>query len=107
VRSALTGIAGIGDWTASYVAMRALNAPDAFLPTDLILRRAAGDLRASELERQSEAWRPWRAYAVMLLWQAASDAPLHPTRSRHVERLSPPIGSRRGGDSRLVAAGVE
>lgn len=104
VRAALTGIAGIGDWTASYVAMRALNAPDAFLPTDLILRRAAGDIRAGELERRSEAWRPWRAYAVMLLWQAANDTP-PPSRSRHVKRPSPAIVSRRRVGAGLVAAG--
>ena len=60
--------------------MRAFNEPDAFLPTDLILRRAAGDLSARELERRADAWRPWRAYAVMLLWQAALDAPARATR---------------------------
>ena len=53
--------------------MRALNEPDAFPSGDLVLRRMAGDCSARELERRSEAWRPWRAYAVMLLWQAARD----------------------------------
>ena len=53
--------------------MRALNEPDAFPSGDLVLRRMAGDCSARELERRSEAWRPWRAYAVMLLWQAAKD----------------------------------
>ncbi len=67
----LRAIPGIGDWTAQYVAMRALNEPDAFPSGDLVLRRMAGDCSARELERRSEAWRPWRAYAVMLLWQAA------------------------------------
>lgn len=69
----LRAIAGIGDWTAQYVAMRAFNEPDAFLSGDLILRRMAGDCSTRALERRSEAWRPWRAYAVMLLWQAARD----------------------------------
>ncbi len=80
---ALRAIPGIGDWTAQYVAMRALNEPDAFPSGDLILRRMAGDLTARELERRSDSWRPWRAYAVMLLWQAANDAKQPIRRSRH------------------------
>ena len=72
--AALTSLAGIGDWTAQYIAMRALGEPDAFPSGDLILRRAAGGCTPRELERQSAAWRPWRAYAVILLWQTANDA---------------------------------
>ena len=72
--AALRAIGGIGDWTAQYIAMRALNDPDAFPAGDLVLRRMAGDCSARELDARSEAWRPWRAYAVMLLWQAASDS---------------------------------
>ena len=53
--------------------MRAFGEPDAFPSGDLILRRAAGECTARELERESQAWRPWRAYAVMLLWQGAND----------------------------------
>jgi AraC family transcriptional regulator of adaptative response / DNA-3-methyladenine glycosylase II len=53
--------------------MRAFKAADAFLPSDLVLRRVAGGCSAGELERRSHAWRPWRAYAVMLLWQIAVD----------------------------------
>ena len=82
---ALCAIPGIGDWTAQYVAMRALNEPDAFPSGDLILRRMAGDLSARELERRSEAWRPWRAYAVMLLWQAATDGEQPTRRTRHAD----------------------
>lgn len=72
-RAALTRISGIGDWTAQYIAMRALGDRDAMPAGDLILRRTAGVATARELERRSEAWRPWRAYAVMLLWQDATD----------------------------------
>lgn len=71
--AALTAVPGIGDWTAEYIAMRALGEPDAFLAGDLVLRRVTGGLTARELNRRSEAWRPWRAYAVMLLWQTATD----------------------------------
>jgi len=81
--TALGGISGIGDWTTQYVAMRALNEPDAFPSGDLILRRMAGDCTARELERRSQAWRPWRAYAVMLLWQAARDLDERTRRTRH------------------------
>ena len=59
---------GIGDWTAQYVAMRALNEPDAFPASDLGLLRAAG-FSQRQLENCAEAWRPWRAYAAMHLWQ--------------------------------------
>ena len=63
----------IGDWTAQYVAMRALDHPDAFPATDLGLRQAlrdgAGRLPTGrELETMAEPWRPWRAYAAVCLW---------------------------------------
>jgi AraC family transcriptional regulator, regulatory protein of adaptative response / DNA-3-methyladenine glycosylase II len=72
VMTSLTALPGIGPWTASYVAMRALGEPDAFPTGDLVLRRMTGNTTTAELERRSQAWRPWRAYAVMLLWRAAS-----------------------------------
>lgn len=67
-RDDLTRLPGIGPWTASYIAMR-LGNPDAFPAGDLILRRHAGNVSERELLRRSEAWRPFRAYAAMLLWQ--------------------------------------
>ena len=66
-RDDLERLPGIGPWTASYVAMR-LGDRDAFPAGDLVLRRHAGDLSARELVRRAEAWRPFRAYAAMLLW---------------------------------------
>jgi AraC family transcriptional regulator of adaptative response / DNA-3-methyladenine glycosylase II len=70
--AALGRIAGIGPWTAQYIAMRALGEPDAFPDGDLGLRRAAGSdglpLSAKNLVARAERWRPWRAYAAMLLW---------------------------------------
>jgi AraC family transcriptional regulator of adaptative response / DNA-3-methyladenine glycosylase II len=71
--AALRSVPGIGNWTAEYIAMRALGEPDAFPSGDLVLRRAAGGLSTRALDRRSEVWRPWRAYAVMLLWQGAVD----------------------------------
>ena len=67
----LTAMRGIGDWTAQYVAMRALKSPDAFPASDLGLLRAIREDRkasAAELLRRAEPWRPWRAYAALLLW---------------------------------------
>lgn len=72
-------IAGIGPWTAQYIAMRALRQPDAFPAGDLILQQVlGGEARLSERETaaQSQAWRPWRAYAVMHLWHLSSDIDL-------------------------------
>jgi AraC family transcriptional regulator of adaptative response / DNA-3-methyladenine glycosylase II len=94
----LRAIPGIGDWTAQYVAMRALNEPDAFPSGDLVLRRMAGDCSARELERRSEAWRPWRAYAVMLLWQAAKDRDQQVRRTQHAHVDNHLRGHRVHGD---------
>ena len=66
----LRGIRGIGEWTAQYIAMRALGEPDAFPTGDLGLVRAAGAQNSGQLERRAEAWRPWRAYAAMYLWKS-------------------------------------
>jgi AraC family transcriptional regulator of adaptative response / DNA-3-methyladenine glycosylase II len=63
---------GIGEWTAHYVAMRALGEPDAFPASDLVLIKSAGLRTAAQLARRAEAWRPWRAYAAMYLWQGGT-----------------------------------
>lgn len=75
----LKSIPGIGDWTAQYVAMRALKNPDAFPAADLGLLRAFDKrgqerMKPAELLRRSEAWRPWRAYAALLIWGSAAGA---------------------------------
>jgi AraC family transcriptional regulator, regulatory protein of adaptative response / DNA-3-methyladenine glycosylase II len=64
----LCNIPGIGPWTAQYVAMRALREPDAFPPGDLGLLRATGAENVRQLDKRSDNWRPWRAYACMYLW---------------------------------------
>lgn len=69
----LRQIPGIGNWTAQYVAMRALGEPDAFLSGDLGLLRALKIAGTRALEERSETWRPWRAYAAMYLWNVADD----------------------------------
>jgi AraC family transcriptional regulator of adaptative response / DNA-3-methyladenine glycosylase II len=69
----LCEIPGIGEWTAQYVAMRALGEPDAFPCGDLGLLHALKLESSRELERRAEAWRPWRAYATMYLWNTGSE----------------------------------
>jgi AraC family transcriptional regulator, regulatory protein of adaptative response / DNA-3-methyladenine glycosylase II len=66
-----TALPGIGPWTAHYVALRAVAHPDAFPADDLVLKRAL-DCGAREAEAAAEAWRPWRAYAVIHLWREAA-----------------------------------
>src|SRR5215471_10358822 len=67
---ALRAVPGIGEWTAQYIAMRALSWPDAFPHTDLGVMKALGERDAKRVLEAGEAWRPWRAYAVMHLWQS-------------------------------------
>jgi AraC family transcriptional regulator, regulatory protein of adaptative response / DNA-3-methyladenine glycosylase II len=72
----LKSLAGIGEWTAQYIAMRALRQPDAFPVNDLVLLRSAGrgrPLTAAVLRKRAEQWRPWRAYAALLLWRDSAD----------------------------------
>ena len=75
-KSSMLAIKGIGEWTAHYVAMRALKNPDAFPASDLGLLRAFDEegverMKPAVLEERSKGWRPWRAYAALLLWSSA------------------------------------
>ncbi|HWI11180.1 MAG TPA: adenosine deaminase, partial [Burkholderiaceae bacterium] len=72
----LCALPGIGPWTAHYVAMRALGWPDAFPPNDVAVLKALARWRATttttqrEAEAHAQAWQPWRAYAVLRLWNS-------------------------------------
>ena len=77
-QSRLCEIPGIGNWTAQYVAMRALGEPDAFPYGDLGLLRALELTNLRELEQRAENWRPWRAYAAMYLWNTTSESKRQP-----------------------------
>ncbi len=68
--AALKRIPGIGDWTAQYIAMRALAWPDAFPHTDYGVMKAMNETNPKRVLVKAEAWRPWRAYAVMHLWHS-------------------------------------
>jgi AraC family transcriptional regulator of adaptative response / DNA-3-methyladenine glycosylase II len=66
----LRALPGVGEWTAQYIAMRALAWPDAFPHSDLGVMKALGETSPRRVLAAGEAWRPWRAYAVMHLWQS-------------------------------------
>ncbi|MFI5981872.1 AlkA N-terminal domain-containing protein [Streptomyces sp. NPDC051555] len=79
-RAQLGALPGFGPWTTEVIAMRALGDPDAFLPSDLGVRRAAQGLglpsTPAALTARAAGWRPWRAYAVQYLW-ATDDHPIN------------------------------
>jgi len=72
--AALCELPGIGPWTAHYIAMRALSWPDAFPPNDVAVLKAMrllfGTQNQRDADAQAQAWRPWRAYAVLRLWNS-------------------------------------
>jgi AraC family transcriptional regulator of adaptative response / DNA-3-methyladenine glycosylase II len=78
----LRELPGVGDWTAQYIAMRALRWPDAFVAGDVALHKAMGlqhqtpalspAKTAAAAVAASQAWRPWRSYAVMRAWTSLS-----------------------------------
>ena len=70
----LAELPGIGQWTAHYIAMRALRWPDAFPREDIAVRNNLGGVSGKEAEEMSQAWRPWRSYAVLHVWKNAPAA---------------------------------
>ncbi len=68
VRRRLLGLPGIGPWTADYIALRALGHPDVFLPTDVGVGNALARLGATP--ESTDAWSPWRSYALLHLWHS-------------------------------------
>jgi AraC family transcriptional regulator of adaptative response / DNA-3-methyladenine glycosylase II len=106
----LQALPGIGPWTASYIALRALGDPDALPVHDLGLRHACerlgqpGDARS--IAAAAEAWRPWRGYAAFLLWNSLAEPAAMPAAAPAVDCAeSTPAASsmlafpRRGGRS--------
>lgn len=65
----LVELPGIGQWTAHYIAMRALRWPDAFPKEDIVVRNNLGGVSARQAEEISQPWRPWRSYAVLHIWR--------------------------------------
>ena len=73
VKGALVALDGIGPWTAHYLLMRACHHTDGFPAADYGVKLAFPGLTPKEIERASQAWRPYRSYAVMSLWCAPHD----------------------------------
>ena len=94
----LVAMPGIGPWTSSYIRMRALGDPDAFMPTDLGIKRAAAALGepddAVSLTKRAERWRPWRSYALCHLWSSQS-----PTETSVGRQNAAVHGRKRAGSS--------
>jgi AraC family transcriptional regulator of adaptative response / DNA-3-methyladenine glycosylase II len=95
--AALCALPGIGDWTAQYIAMRVLRWPDAFPAADVALHKALGvqgeKNPARAAAQASEAWRPWRSYAVLRAWDSlalpGAAAPRSATKRRSTATTSP------------------
>jgi AraC family transcriptional regulator of adaptative response / DNA-3-methyladenine glycosylase II len=66
----LMALPGIGRWTANYIVMRTMAWTDAFLETDHGIRRALAPRTSKEILSLAEAWRPWRSYAVVSIWNS-------------------------------------
>jgi AraC family transcriptional regulator of adaptative response / DNA-3-methyladenine glycosylase II len=84
----LRSIRGVGEWTAQYIALRALRETDAFPASDIgLLRGAANDVGTrptpEDLLRRAEPWRPWRAYAAQHLWAADAVMSQRAREARH------------------------
>ena len=79
--TSLTAIKGIGEWTASYIAMRIARDPDTFLATDWVVRKALVDAPLGP-RHQPALWQPWRSYAVMALWYKADAERQHTQHNR-------------------------
>lgn len=69
-REALLQLPGVGEWTAGYIAMRALGDPDVLLHTDLGTLHGARALKIKDLKGYAQRWSPWRSYAQIRLWKA-------------------------------------
>lgn len=89
--TAFCRLPGVGDWTAQYIAMRALRESDAFPAGDIALQRVLAEdgIRpsAKSLTARAESWRPWRAYAVLYLWTADSAGRSSPARQENRDAL--------------------
>jgi AraC family transcriptional regulator of adaptative response / DNA-3-methyladenine glycosylase II len=89
----LRSLPGVGEWTAQYIAMRALREPDAFPAADIGLLRAMRDRNGkrptpAELLTSAEQWRPWRAYAALHLWASETHATAAPERLDHEQQAA-------------------
>ncbi|WON75818.1 DNA-3-methyladenine glycosylase 2 [Serratia sp. UGAL515B_01] len=81
----LTSLAGIGSWTANYIAMRAWSWPDVFLSGDYLIKQRFPGMTPRQIERYAERWRPWRSYATLHLWHNDRWVPSSDTKVTTIE----------------------
>lgn len=81
----LLSVKGVGPWTANYIAMRALSHPDAFLESDAGVAKALPGMAPRQRAQLAEAWRPWRSYAVISLWNSLGAKEAAPNKSHGEE----------------------
>ncbi|MFK3800075.1 AlkA N-terminal domain-containing protein [Pseudomonas sp. NPDC088444] len=92
----LRKLPGIGDWTAQYIAMRALRWPDAFPAGDVALQKALKVGTAKAAEQAAQRWRPWRSYAVLRAWHSLADSQPRSTSHHSPAQLIPSTVIGRG-----------
>jgi AraC family transcriptional regulator of adaptative response / DNA-3-methyladenine glycosylase II len=97
----LRAIPGVGEWTAQYIAMRALAWPDAFLESDIGVMKALQERHRGRIREHAEAWRPWGSYAVMHLWRGLEESGSTTPARGHASKSIRPAKSRRVGDSNV------
>lgn len=74
IRTQLTRIKGIGNWTADIYLMFCLQSPDIFPAGDIAVIQAARELFLLDSKEaviaQSEKWKPYRSLAAYMLWHS-------------------------------------
>ncbi|MES3035991.1 MAG: AlkA N-terminal domain-containing protein [Gemmatimonadota bacterium] len=105
----LVALPGIGPWTAHYVRMRALGDRDAFPAADLgvLKAMAVADVHRRDIAARADAWRPWRAYATLHLWESLGkrdDAPMTAVSDPSPATASPPAPRRAASPRRRPAS---
>ncbi|WP_019938042.1 AlkA N-terminal domain-containing protein [Bordetella sp. FB-8] len=93
----LLELPGIGPWTAQYIALRAMAWPDAFLPTDIGIKKALAPRTPKQISTLAQTWSPWRSYATINLWNCLHQplAATHaPRKEKHHDRLCRPAARR-------------
>jgi 3-methyladenine DNA glycosylase/8-oxoguanine DNA glycosylase len=70
----LNALPGLGPWTAVYLSVRVLRAPDTFAPGDLVARPAVGAVTSAQARAMAARWSPWRSCALFHLWAASASA---------------------------------
>ncbi len=78
----ITGVKGIGDWTAQYVLLRGLCFPDAWLEGDVVIRTMLRNWRKGDRQQREQRWRPWRGYVLLYLWQTAAEVKINHARQQ-------------------------